>query len=192
MSKRVIYFTTENIEKDELEKQLSGSDYRITHLCDRISDVSRHILMGHADFLIAMMNDRLEGLLACVNQMQKQKPLPVVLFSTRGDRDDIKLAIESGVSVYIGSNEIPERLVSILDTAQIRFQSENALRQELARTQVALEERKLIEKAKGIVMQRSDLDEKEAYQAMRKMAMDRNIKLSELAQSVISAAEMIV
>ncbi len=191
MSKRILLYTTEKINEVGIERALLKSGYRITHLCDRISDVTRNIIMGNADYLLVISNEKMDGLLACVQQLQRQQPVPVVIFSNRDSDDDIQMALLAGVSSYITTDQIPERLDGILRTAEIRFTNENSLREELSRTTSALDERKLIEKAKGIVMQRSEIDEDEAYKAMRKMAMDRNIKLSELAQSVISASEMI-
>ena len=84
----------------------------------------------------------------------------------------------------------PDRLQPILDVAVARFEQDRALRDELRDTQERLAERKLIERAKGLVMKQKNVGEEEAYRVMRKLAMDRSRKLLEIAQQIIDVSEL--
>ena len=85
----------------------------------------------------------------------------------------------------------PERLQPILDVAVARFEQDRALREELKSMQGRLAERKVIERAKGLVMKQKGVDEEEAYRVMRKLAMDRNRRLLEIAQQIIDVSDLL-
>lgn len=122
----------------------------------------------------------------------EQHPCPIVMFTGNDDRESIENAIDSGIAAYVVKGWYPKRIMSVIDTAIIRFDHMYKMQKELDNTQRLIEERKLIEKAKGIVMKKSSLDEDTAYKSLRKMAMDQNMKLVDLAKSVITASELLV
>lgn len=121
------------------------------------------------------------------------KPLerPVALFVDRTDADLTRAAIEAGVSAYVVAGLQPDRVVPILDAAIARFQLFRRMRTELETTRRALEERKLIDRAKGIVMKARGLSEDEAYALLRKAAMDQGRKLAEIAAAIVTAAGLL-
>lgn len=121
------------------------------------------------------------------------KPLerPVALFVDRTDADLTRSAIEAGVSAYVVAGLQPDRVVPILDAAIARFQLFRRMRTELETTRRALEERKLIDRAKGIVMKARGLSEDEAYALLRKAAMDQGRKLAEIAAAIVTAAGLL-
>ena len=123
---------------------------------------------------------------------------PIVLFTNDQDTSHVKAALAAGVSAYIVAGLSPERIRPILDVAMARFAHEQALLDQLAATRQALDERnvelqqrKLIERAKGLLMQRQQLSEAEAYARMRQTAMNKGLKLAELAQRILDAADLL-
>lgn len=123
--------------------------------------------------------------------MSQNTPLPVVMLTPDGDDQKIKQAIRAGVTSYIVGDITRDRIKPVLQVAVARFEEHQALRQELASTKTQLAERKLIERAKGIVMQQKRLGENAAYGLLRKMAMDQKLKLADVAQQVVNVAELL-
>jgi two-component system, response regulator / RNA-binding antiterminator len=123
--------------------------------------------------------------------MSRDTPLPVVMFTPDDDDRKIKQALRAGVTSYVVGHIGQERIKPVLQVAVARFEEHQALRQELASTKNQLAERKLIERAKGIVMQQKRISEEDAYGLLRKMAMDQKLKLAEVARQVVNVAEML-
>ncbi|MGH8733722.1 MAG: ANTAR domain-containing response regulator [Burkholderiales bacterium] len=99
-------------------------------------------------------------------------------------------AIDAGVAAYVVDGLKKERIKSILDLCISRFNAFSRLQTELEQTKNALEDRKIIDRAKGILMKRKSLSEEDAYDLLRRTAMNENKKIAEIAQSVITASEM--
>ncbi len=115
---------------------------------------------------------------------------PIAMFVDESDADMIESAVDAGVSAYIVGDFRQERIKSILDLAISRFNAFSRLQDELDRTRSALEERKVIDRAKGILMNTKKLSEESAYALLRKAAMNENKKIVDVAQSVITAVEL--
>lgn len=116
---------------------------------------------------------------------------PVAMFVDESDGALTKAAIEAGVSAYVVAGLSANRIKPVLDAAIARFHLMQKMRVELAETRRALEERKVIDRAKGIVMRAKGIGEDEAYALMRKAAMDQGKKLAEVAQALVTAAELL-
>jgi response regulator NasT len=116
---------------------------------------------------------------------------PIVLFTNDNDTRHVRHAISSGVSAYIVAGLSPDRIRPILDVAMARFEHEQSLRQELAHAKTELQDRKVIDRAKGLMMQRQGLSEKVAYDRLRKAAMDKGLRLGEVAQRMLDAADLL-
>ena len=112
-------------------------------------------------------------------------PRPIVLFTDNDDAARIKAAFAAGITAYIVDGIKPTRVKAVLDVAYARFEHERELRAELDNAKTQLAERKVLERAKGLLMKQMNLSEDDAFKRLRKMAMDRNIKLVEAAQRVI-------
>jgi response regulator NasT len=121
----------------------------------------------------------------------KEAPRPVVVFVERADDSVMRDAIAAGVSSLVVAGLAPPRVRAILDVAIARFQQTEATRVELETARANLAERKTIDRAKGILMQQRGLSEDDAYKALRKEAMDRGRKIADVAQAVISVAELL-
>lgn len=118
-------------------------------------------------------------------------PRPVVMFANDGAPETIREAVRAGVSAYVVDGLDPKRIRTIIDVAVARFEDFQRLRAELAEANLKLAERKLIERAKGVLMKTRGLDEEAAYAFMRKAAMDRKVKLADVAQRLVDAADLL-
>lgn len=116
---------------------------------------------------------------------------PIVMFTNDNDMSHVKDAVAAGVSAYIVAGLSSERIRPILDVAMARFQHEQALRQELAATKNELQDRKVIDRAKGLLMQRQGLSEQAAYDKLRKTAMDKGLKLADVAQRMLDVVDLL-
>jgi len=123
-------------------------------------------------------------------QMSRVVKRPVAMFVDQSDSASIQAAVDAGVSAYIVDGLKKERVTSILDLCISRFNAFSRLQTELEHAKGALEERKIIDRAKGILMKAKQLTEEEAYALLRKTAMNENKKIVDIAQSVITAAEL--
>jgi response regulator NasT len=118
-------------------------------------------------------------------------PRPMILFTEDGHGDTIRAALRAGVSAYIVDGLAPGRLAPILRVAMERFEADQALRAELEDTRGRLEDRKLVERAKGILMKQRGLGEDEAFAALRSHAMQRGLRLGDAARQVIEIASLL-
>ena len=123
--------------------------------------------------------------------MSERGPRPVVMFASDGAPEAIRQAVRAGVSAYVVDGLDAARVKTIVDVAVARFEDFQRLRIELAEANLKLAERKLIERAKGILMASRGLDEEAAYALLRKSAMDRKLRIAELAQQLVAAADLL-
>jgi len=190
MKTRIIILNTTADELCDIKESLSRSNYQVITTSSNLSDISRAVINGSVDLVMAVTDKKFDQLFAVIRQINKQQAVPVVIFTYDDSRNVIQLAIQTGVSAYIVDGLQANRIVSILDTACFRFNEQQRVKTELEKTKTTLAERKLIDKAKGILMQRSAQDEDSIYKSMRKAAMDKNIKIAELAKSIINSHEL--
>ena len=123
-------------------------------------------------------------------QVSRVVKRPVAMFVDQSDTASIEASVDAGVSAYIVNGLKKERIKSILDLCISRFNAFSRLQTELEQTKSALEERKVIDRAKGILMKAKNLPEEAAYALLRKTAMNEHKKIVEIAQSVLTAAEL--
>ena len=116
---------------------------------------------------------------------------PIVMFTDDSDTSHVQEAIAAGVTAYVVAGLAPERVKPVLEVALARFRFEEAMRQELADARSQLHERKLIERAKGLMMTRQGITEDVAYGRLRRASMDRKLRLADMAQRVIDAADLL-
>lgn len=123
--------------------------------------------------------------------VSQSSPRPIVMFASDGAGDAIREAVRAGVSAYVVNGLDPPRVRSIIDVAVARFKEFQRMREELADANLRLEERKLVERAKGLLMKQRGLAEDEAYHALRRLAMSKKLRLGELAQQLLDSAELL-
>ncbi|HEY6773751.1 MAG TPA: ANTAR domain-containing protein [Oxalicibacterium sp.] len=154
------------------------------HLPDRVSQLQPDMVIIDAE---SDARDVLEHVVMATHEA----PRPIVLFTEDQDRSSMEAAMAAGVSAYIVAGLSSERVKPVLDVALARFNADQKLRNELSDTKLKLAERKTVERAKGLLMKRHGVSEDEAYGKLRRMAMDKNLRLSELAQRLIEAADLL-
>ena len=116
---------------------------------------------------------------------------PIVLFTDDQSTSSMDAAMQAGVSAYIVAGLQPARIKPVLDVALARFKREQVLLDELSETRQKLAERKVIERAKGLIMRRGDLTEEQAYARLRAMAMNKNLKLADVAQRIVDVEDLL-
>ena len=176
---------------DLLNKTFTECGYEVVANMGAHEDLNAAVEKTAPDVIIADLDSPSRDTLEYMQAVTRDHPRPIVMFTNDGDGQTIEMAVKAGVSAYVLDGIHPERIQPILDVAISRFKEYQLLRDELEQTRLQLSERKIIEKAKGILMKNRGLDEEQSYQCLRKMAMDRNLKISELARSVIAAAELL-
>ena len=174
-----------------LEQALRQQGYDVVASVATGPDLLRSVSRIRPDVIIIDMESPDRDTLEDMQVIHRDLPCPIVMFTHDGDSAKIGEAIRAGVSAYIVDGLDPARIRPIIEVAIARFSQFQALREELYEAQTRLAERKVIERAKGILMQQRALSENEAYQLMRRMAMERNMRIIELARSLITAAELL-
>lgn len=124
--------------------------------------------------------------------MTMNDPRPIMMFTHDDDKDQIKLATQAGVCAYVVGTIPNERLKPVINAAIARFDEFKNLRQALNDANIKLSERKVIERAKGLLMKQKKMDEDEAYSLLRSMAMHKKIRLGTLSKQIIQAAELLL
>ncbi|ASI67476.1 response regulator [Diaphorobacter nitroreducens] len=143
------------------------------------------------DLVIVDAESEARDALEHVVMATREAPRPIVMFTNDEDTRHVKEALAAGVTAYIVAGLAPQRIRPILEVALARFAHEQALRTELAQARTALHERKTIDRAKGLLMQRQGLTEQQAYERLRRAAMDRGLRLAEVAQRMLDAADLL-
>jgi response regulator NasT len=121
----------------------------------------------------------------------RDQPKPIVMFADASDATMIGRAVKAGVSAYVVDGIDPQRVKPVVDVAIAQFREFQALRDELAQTKSSLAGRKLIERAKGLLMTERGMSEDEAYRALRKLAMDRGQRLTIVAENLLAVAQLL-
>lgn len=129
-------------------------------------------------------------MLESMSILSEHNPMPVVMFADSDNEKVVQEAIRSGVSGYISGGVDKATIKSVMNVSIARFREYQALKDELKLTKTELEDSKLIDKAKRLLMKHKSSTEDEAYEAMRKMSMDTNKKMSQIAEDVIGVLEL--
>ena len=154
------------------------------------TDLLARIYAIDPDVILIDLENPSRDVLEQMFQVSRAVKRPIAMFVDQSDTASIQASVDAGVSAYIVGDLQKERIKTILDLCISRFNAFSRLQGELDRAKTALEERKVIDRAKGILMKAKNLTEEEAYALLRKTAMNENKKIAEIAQSVITAAEL--
>ena len=123
--------------------------------------------------------------------LSETDPRPIVMLASDSGSDTIREAVQAGVSAYIVDGLAAERVKPIIEVAIARFESYQAVKTELAQVKTKLSERKLVERAKGVLMKARSIDEDEAYSALRKMAMERSLTIGEVSRQFLAVSALL-
>ncbi|HEY0635678.1 MAG TPA: ANTAR domain-containing protein [Gammaproteobacteria bacterium] len=188
---RVLLIDADSGRAALLKQALLDGGYRVVAHIEHSTSLLAEVAHHDPDMIIIDTDSPDRDTLESMRTLHHEQPRPVVMFSADDERAVVERAIRAGVSAYIvdGLNGRPVK--PAIEVAIARFREYQALREELSKARSSLEERKVIERAKGLLMARRNIDEEAAYQALRKLAMDRGQKLGEVARSVIDVLALI-
>ncbi|MGQ0593471.1 MAG: ANTAR domain-containing response regulator [Gammaproteobacteria bacterium] len=174
-----------------VERSLAACGHTVVARLSSGAGLREEVMRTEPDVIIIDVDSPDRDILEGMHAINRDHPRPIVVFAKDCDSATIETAVRAGVSAYVVDGLNEERVMPILEVAIARFREFQAMRRELAEARQSLAERKLVERAKGLLMQQSRLDENTAYSAMRKMAMDRNLRMADLARSLIAASELL-
>ena len=174
-----------------LRDGLEGAGYEVAAAFTSPLELLRAVEETRPDVIIIDTESPSRDVLEHVVLITRDQPRPIVMFSSDDAPETIKEAVRAGVSAYVVDGLDAARVKSIVEVAVARFGEYQRLRAELAEATLKLSERKLVERAKGLLMKARGMDEDEAFQAMRRMAMDRGKRLVEIARQVIDVAKLL-
>jgi response regulator NasT len=190
MSAKVMLVCQSRQKQKELEQAVAKSGYQTIASVMLEADLQQTLEAAQADVIVFDIDRPDQKLLARTHTLNQQHAVPIVMFAEQGDKATIIEAVNAGVTSYVVDGFSVKRLLPIVEAALARFKAIQSLHQELQETKSKLEDRKHIDKAKGILMLQKEISEEQAYQALRKLAMDRNIKIGEAARNIIAMAEL--
>lgn len=154
-------------------------------------DILTYVKKLSPDMLLVNVKVADAALLRKIEEVNRIQPLPVVIFVEVDKKEMVELVVQCGVSAYVVDGLESSRIEPIVNIAMARFSQMTGLRKELADTQQILAGRKIVDRAKGVIMARRGCTEDEAYNSLRKLAMDRNQRIVEVADNVIATAELL-
>jgi two-component system, response regulator / RNA-binding antiterminator len=173
-----------------LEEGLREAGYASVVRIGEMQSLLARIYALDPDIIVIDLENPSRDILEQMFQVSRAVRRPIAMFVDQSDAASIQASVDAGVSAYIVDGLKKERVKPILDLCISRFNAFAKLQDELDRTKSALEERKVIDRAKGILMNAKNLSEEAAYTLLRKTAMNKNKKIAEVAQSVVTAAEL--
>ncbi|WDZ76898.1 ANTAR domain-containing response regulator [Ensifer adhaerens] len=175
-----------------IEEGLHEAGHRKVTVIHEVQRMARTIERLRPDVIVIDIENPNRDMMEHLFQLTRTVGRPIAMFVDRSDTASIEAAVEAGVSAYVVDGLKKERVKPILDMAVSRFNAFSRLQRELADAKSALEERKVIERAKGILMKMRGLSEDEAFALLRQTAMNEKKKMSEIAQSVVTAAGLLM
>ncbi|WP_238946768.1 ANTAR domain-containing response regulator [Seongchinamella unica] len=186
---RVILVDDDAARATAVESRLRDVGFDVLSVIPTASGLLYQMAQQEPDVVIIALDSPDRDVLESLSIASGHNPRPVVMFSESGDQRFITDAIRAGVTAYQAEDISPERVRAAIDIAVAQFSAFNELREQLDDTRRQLEDRKLIEKAKGLLMQTHGAGEEEAFSTLRKLAMDKNRSLGETSRDVIAILE---
>lgn len=191
MGLRVIVVDDERDRAALVKDALENDGFTVVAVLGSGAGLHAKVAELSADVIIVDIDSPDRDILEDMRRVGIEQNRPVVMFAQDGKPETIRAAVEAGVSAYVVDGLKPDRVRSVIDVAIARFAQFQDLRSQLDKAKATLAERKQVEKAKGILMKRRKVDEEAAYGLLRKMAMDQKLRLIDVANKVIDAAELL-
>ena len=190
-SPKIVIVDESPIRAAILEEGLREAGYTSVVRISEMQSLLARIYAVDPDIILIDLENPSRDVLEQKFQVSRAVRRPIAMFVDQSDAASIQASVDAGVSAYIVDGLKKERIKPILDLCVSRFNAFAKLQEELERTKSQLEDRKIIEKAKGILMKVKGLTEDEAYVLLRSTAMREKKKIGEIAQSIITASEML-
>lgn len=174
-----------------IEAGLRQAGHDNVTVIQEVFGAARTIEALRPDVIVIDLENPNRDMLESLFQLSRTVKRPIAMFVDRSDSSTIERAVDAGVSAYIVDGLRQERVKPILDMAISRFNAFSRMQRELEEAKSELEGRKLVDRAKAILMKSRGMSEEEAYKLLRKTAMNQNRKIGEIAQSLITAADLL-
>ena len=178
-------FNSHDEDVEAIRSGLADAGYELVSVADADVDLAERIDASQPDMLIIESEAAARDVLEQVCFSTRNAPRPIVLFTDNNDSERMRTAFAAGITAYIVDGLTPERVKPVLDVALARFGFEQHLRGELASARNQLTERKLIERAKALLIKQFGINEDDAYHRLRRLAMEKQLRLADAAQRII-------
>jgi response regulator NasT len=187
----VLVIDENRIRASIIEAGLREAGHDKVTIIQDVTRIARRIAEINPDVIVIDLENPNRDMLESMFQLSRAVQRPIAMFVDRSDQASIEAAVDAGVSAYVVDGLKQERVKPILHMAISRFNAFSRLARELDEARSELEHRKVIERAKGILMKSRALSEEAAYALLRKTAMNQNRKIVEIAQSLVTAAGLL-
>ena len=188
---KVVVIDDNRVRAAILEEGLREAGAVEITVLEGMANLLKRLVALDPDVVIIDLENPSRDVLEQMFQVSRVVSRPVAMFVDQSDAKTIEAAVEAGVSAYVVDGLRKERIRAIVDMAISRFNAFARLRRELTEARNELADRKVIERAKGILMKTRGFSEEEAHAALRRAAMNENKRMAEIAQSVITAAQLL-
>lgn len=189
---RILIIDESRSRAAELCAGLAMAGHQVAAVLPSALDLTAQIEAIKPDVILIETDSPSRDTLENLAVMEREMPRPVIILTQESDEAVMRAAFKAGVSAYVVDNLDLARLKPIVDVAIARFEEHQKLKQELAVATRKLSERKIVEKAKGILMKTRGLDEDQAYAALRKLAMERAQPLGKVAGDLVAMARVLL
>ncbi len=191
MTLRVLLVDQKPDRAEAVALGLIADGYIVVGTVPSHADIVELVRTTGADVIVCDLDHASRDAIDAMSALHRDEPRPVVMFVDRTDPGSTEAAMQAGVAAYVVEGLAPSRVKAVIDVAVARFRAHQTLRAELEEARSALNERKLVDRAKGILMQTRKMSEDEAYRTLRRLAMDQGKKLAEAASNVIAMEKLL-
>lgn len=191
MMKKILLIKDDASEPHDLIEVMSGLGYQDIRQLDRKSDIYSHAREYEPAMMIVDISSPEPILLEAISIVNRSRPVPIIMFVEESSDELIEDIVRSGVSAYVVDGYHRNRVRPIIELAIARFKEAQRLNKELREAKGALEDRKDIDRAKAMVMKQKHCDEETAYKLIRKMAMDKNIRIADVAKQILDISALL-
>lgn len=188
---RILIIDENRIRATIIEEGLREAGHGEVAMIHDMTGIARRIAEIDPDVIVIDLENPNRDMLESMFQLSRAVKRPIAMFVDRSDSASIEAAVEAGVSAYVIDGLQKHRVKPILDMAISRFNAFSRMARELEEARTELENRRLVERAKGILMKSRGLSEEDAYALLRRTAMNQNRKIAEIAQSLITTVGLL-
>jgi response regulator NasT len=174
-----------------VEAGLRAAGYRLLTRLEGTGELSERVREFSPDVVVLSLDSPTREVIEDMRRSTEQQARPIALFVEQSDPATIAAAMEAGVSAYVVKGLAQDRVRPVVEVAVAHFNRYHSMREELDRARLTLLERKAIDRAKGLLMEQKGLAEDAAYKLLRKLAMDQNKRIGEIARDLVAYAKVL-
>ena len=180
----------DNLARAEIvQAGLRDAGYVLLERLDGTVDLAAKVGTLKPDVIVVSIDSPSRDAIEDLRRVTEQQPRPIAMFADYSDPATIAAGMEAGVCAYVVKGLAKDRVQSVVDVAVAHFNRYHSMREELDRARLSLVERKTVDRAKGLLMEQKGLSEEAAYKLLRKLAMDQNKRIGEVAQDLLTYAK---